>query len=347
MSIRQRLDGTTLGREILRQPTVLRNTFLAQKPEIEDLTGFLARSNCRMVDVAAIGSSKNAAMIARQIVKNRLVLNVQEPTDYVPTSQTLFLVSQSGESREIVDLLRVVKAYNSKTQDGKHLVAITNTPNSTIDKAAHLQVHTKAGKEESIAATGSMTSLITTLCAIGAMSRPVAPSLLDQLEILPGHIERFFELDDLGVDQIVSTLRDTVNLAVLGRGAMLGVAAEFALKIGETADVVTTYGDLGIFRHGYSAHYGAATEPVKGTKKAMLIIAQEGDEQLVDYYVRLSETNGFPLHVLRHSDIAIHHPCLLHDAVATVILGQVIAHETAVAKGIEPGTSRILSKVVV
>ncbi|MDO8553208.1 MAG: SIS domain-containing protein [Candidatus Micrarchaeota archaeon] len=346
MNARSKLGLTVLGREILRQPTVLGTTFNNQRPQVESVAHFLTSKRIGVVDVVAIGSSKNAALVARHLLGKRLILNVQEPTDYLPTSPILFLVSQSGESSEINRLLLQLRAHRSKSKGGLTIFTITNTPGSTLDKSADIFIHTHAGNEKSIAATGTMTSIILTFYHLGGLLPNASASINANLESIQTNLRTFLdEFSYLSIQKIVENLKQTGYLAVLGRGLMLGVAAEAALKIGETAEIVTSYGSIDIFRHGYVAPFGARTEPTRSIKKSLLILPQYEDAFIMRHYMRLAAENGFHINYLL-SNLLSNQLNSFNTAIFSIVLCQIIAHDLAVAKGITPGTSSILRKVV-
>ena len=124
------------------------------------------------ISVVGCGSSVNAATYGAKLLKHSGVFTTVGSMDANSTSvsdfrvskdpeeQALVLISQSGDTKEIVDL---VQAANRK---GVPLVGITNTVGSTLSDHTKCGVYTNAGEEYSAASTKSFTTQVVCLALV-------------------------------------------------------------------------------------------------------------------------------------------------------------------------------------
>src|SRR3989338_7545772 len=151
-----------LMKEISFQPTALRNTLKEQGQQVARFVSYLKKCNTNRVDVVGIGSSYHAANVCAMLVQG-IYLNVQEPSEYRPTSNAAIVISQSGESSDNFPVIETMK------KNGVSFAGLTNTPESTLARTSDFPLFTSAPKEESIAATASMTCAMATILNIGAI----------------------------------------------------------------------------------------------------------------------------------------------------------------------------------
>ena len=126
------------------------------------------------------------------------------------------------------------------------MLALVNTEESPLARAAHYVLPLRAGAETSVAATKSY------IASLGAIVHLVAGwtrdrALTDALSHAPAKLARAWDLDWTGV---VDQLRDAHNLYVIGRGLGLGIAQEAALKLKETCGLHAEAFSAAELRHG-------------------------------------------------------------------------------------------------
>ena len=240
-------------------------------------------------------------------------------------------------------------------------------------------------KEEAIAATGTMISAAATFMHLGVelaiakdsiMSMPglaIAKDGIMSMELmggLPASVGNYFgSLGRSTLGEVVESLKDVVLIAFLGERIFRDVADECALKVQETAEVITISNGTRMFRHGYNAPFGARVPPVSKLKKGIFVFlsGDETENKIVANYAAHADKKGYQFHSIGYGKWSqslnysqfVRNFCVIPmtgslyqswepaKALLSIVEGQVLAHDLAVAKGLEPGTSEILSKVVV
>jgi glucosamine--fructose-6-phosphate aminotransferase (isomerizing) len=237
--------------DILRQPTELRNTldFLRGPSRLPLDEAASAIRGARHVYLTGIGSSWHAALTAEPIFSlGGLPVYLRDAAELlqfakIPSGAVLIVISRSGRSVEIVNLL--AKARES----GASVIGITNVVDGTLAREAQipLVIHTKLDHGISVntyitlAATAA--ALATTV--VGAFDDRLAHSLLQSLDAaeraLPGWQQQVAD---------ASWLMPRGVYYFLGRGGGLGSCSETRLLWEEGVKSPATAMGTGSFRHG-------------------------------------------------------------------------------------------------
>lgn len=136
-------------------------------------------------------------------------------------------ISQSGKSPDIVALTQSAK------EGGALTIALTNTADSPLARAADYAIDILAGPERSVAATKTfVNSAVAGLALMAHCTNDTA--LLEALARLPEHFRRAIDCDWM---PFAGALVPGQSLFVLGRGPSLALASEAALKFKETCAV--------------------------------------------------------------------------------------------------------------
>ncbi|WP_182084209.1 SIS domain-containing protein [Aureimonas sp. ME7] len=223
-----------MAREIDEIPDAVRRFLSGSGAAVEAAGRRLAALSPAVVATVARGSSDHAAtyfQYAAEIVTGRPVASLGPSVVSVYGArlrlegQAALAISQSGQSPDIVALLRAARTGGAET------IAIVNAEGSPLLEAAHWQVPLEAGPERSVAATKSfVTSVVAALALVAAWSgdEELARALAD----LPGHLTEALEQDWTPALETVAGAR---SLYALGRGPGFAVASETALKLKETS----------------------------------------------------------------------------------------------------------------
>ena len=220
-----------MGQEITQQPAALAATIEALLPLRADAAA-LARPT-RAVLLIARGTSDNAAVYGSYLIQayaGRLA-TLAAPSIATTYHSRLDLtgvlavaLSQSGQTREIVDTLALARDCGAAT------LAITNGAGSPLTQTADLSFITQAGTEQAVPATKTYTTQLAAL-AVLALSLGAA---LDPGE-LRGAPEAVAAMLTLApdFDAIVADLSVVPGVVVSGRGLAYSAALELALKLKE------------------------------------------------------------------------------------------------------------------
>jgi glucosamine--fructose-6-phosphate aminotransferase (isomerizing) len=209
----------------------------------------------RAVVTCARGSSDHAATFAKYLIETQAGVLTASAAPSVSSvygvSQDLrgclfIALSQSGRSP---DLLASVAA--AKTA-GATILALCNSPDAPLIRAADLVIELRAGIETSVAATKSyLATLAALIRLVAAWTRNAA--LEASIATLPRMMDQSWALD---WSAALPPLQSAAHLYVVGRGLGLGAAQETALKCKETCGLHAEAFSSAELRHGPYALLG-------------------------------------------------------------------------------------------
>ncbi len=233
--------------DMAAQPAVL----AALASRRAELAAELAGPEPAGVVIVARGSSDYAAIFARYLFE---AVTGRPVALAAPSLVTLYGgeprldgwlalgISQSGRTPEIVTVLERYGAAGART------VALTNDPDSALAAAADVQIDLGAGEERAVPATKTFTAQLAAVALVGEALGPV-PWSGGEWERLPGVVEGL--LGDPGpAERAAEALGDADELIAVGRGYLMCVALEAALKLREATGVRAEGWSAADFRHG-------------------------------------------------------------------------------------------------
>jgi glucosamine--fructose-6-phosphate aminotransferase (isomerizing) len=239
--------GERMVVDMAAQPNVLR-ALTARRAEV---IGSLRGPRPAGVVIVARGSSDYAAIFGRYLLEAA----TGRPVALAAASlQTLYGVelhlsgwlavgiSQSGRTPEIATVLDRYRRAGART------VAVTNEPGSPLASAASVSIPLGAGEEGAVPATKTFTAQLAAMALLAEALGPVAwgagdwrrlPELVEEVLADPGPAER-----------AAAALGDAHELVAVGRGYLMCVALEAALKLREATGVRAEGWSVADFRHG-------------------------------------------------------------------------------------------------
>jgi glucosamine--fructose-6-phosphate aminotransferase (isomerizing) len=252
-----------MKKEIHEQPRVIRETLsqylqpAATGIYLENLP--LDFADVNRLQIVACGTSYHAGMITRYWAEKyaRLPVDVETASEFCYREPVLaengvsLFISQSGETADTLSALRYAKAA------GQKIVALVNTPESTMAREADIVLHTLAGPEIGVASTKAFTTQLSVLACLtiaagrqrGALDAEQASRLVTALNTLPSMIESV-SADDAPYLHAAGTMRDTVSAIFVGRGSAYPTAIEGALKLKEISYIHAEGLGAGELKHG-------------------------------------------------------------------------------------------------
>ncbi|WP_158746428.1 SIS domain-containing protein [Acidisphaera sp. L21] len=224
--------GELMAADIAEQPRLWR-ALLARRAEFATVAAKVAAHPPRFVLLAARGTSDHAALYAKYLVEILLGL----PAGLVsPSTMTayatqphmrdvlLLVVSQSGHSP---DLVRTVETGR---RGGALTIAVTNTADSPLARAAQLHLDVGAGTERAVAATKSYTAQLLALYLLVDHIRGRTGAAADRV---PDLGEALLAKADLA--PLATRYRFAQRMVLTGRGYAYPTAREAGLKLMETS----------------------------------------------------------------------------------------------------------------
>ncbi len=252
---------TSFEDEISQQPAALEKTldfYINQSDILKQARESFHVNGLNHITLTGMGSSLYSCYIAQNFISKRgyetdvreagELLYHQLSSKYPPTC-LLILVSQSGESGEIVKL---VEKYQ-KMRDPPEIWAITNNENSTLAQKAGLVFPTRAGEENSVTSKTYVSTLLVQFLLGSALVSPILD--LQALQTVAAPVIEKARESLSGSKDIVQKMMTQLgtsfpHLYFIGTGCSFATACQAALNFQEICRIPSQGISNGQFRHG-------------------------------------------------------------------------------------------------
>jgi glucosamine--fructose-6-phosphate aminotransferase (isomerizing) len=293
--------------------------------------------------VVARGSSDYAAIFGRYLLE----MATGRPVALAaPSLQTLYGIeprikgwlavgiSQSGRTPEIATVLARYRHAGART------VAVTNDPASPLAATGDVHVALGAGKETAVPATKTFTAQLAAMAAVAEALGRVPWGAADW-ERLPDDVAEVLS-DPAPAERVAGTLGDTGELVVVGRGLLMCVALEAALKLREASGVRAEGWSVADFRHG----------PMTIVRRDLPLLAVSAHgpaaADVEELATELERARTPVLRLADRSDADLPYPSRLAEplcAVPAAVRAQQLALALALNRGVDPDEPPRLRKV--
>ena len=313
----------------------------------------------RGVKIVACGTSYHAGLIAHHWLESiaGIPCSVEVASEFryrrsVVSPGTLFVtISQSGETADTLAALRL-----AKQADYLSTLAVCNVPESTLTRESDLVFMTRAGAEIGVASTktfitqlAAMLLLVIVLGRRHGLSQAAEKRMITLLQSLPGRINAVLGMNDR-IMALAHQFAHKQHALYLGRGSMLPVAMEGALKLKEISYIHAEAYPAGELKHG----------PLALVDENMPVIAVATNNELLEKIKsNLQEVSarGGKLYVFTDSgsdlkpgpDLQVLKIAPVDELIAPIIYTvplQLFAYHIAVLKGADVDQPRNLAKSV-
>lgn len=293
-------------KEIHEQPKVLHDTIdprLANgvdeifKKEMPDVSGI------KRIYVVACGSAMHAGMVGRHAIEKLAGIPVQVEvasefryqTQLFQEGDAVLLISQSGETADTLEALRIAKA------NGVPTIAIVNVVGSSIAREADMVLYTWAGPEIAVATTKAYTCQVAVMLMIAL--RLAANKGYDKAELqryanilstIPEVVEQLVAREE-EFKALAASYKDAEDLFFIGRGYDCALCWEASIKLKEVSYIHSEayaagelkHGSISLINEGYpvvgiatsDAHYEKTisnVEEVRARGAKVMLICTEG-----------------------------------------------------------------------
>ena len=351
-------------KEIFSQPQAIADTLegrIINNKIVESAFGMDAGQifdQVKALQIIACGTSYHAGLLAKYWAENLgIPCNVEIASEFryrksVVQDGTLFItISQSGETADTLAALELANESNYLAS-----LSICNVAESSLVRGSDLVFMTRAGPEIGVASTKAFTTqLVALLLLVLVVGRRFNLSEADETEIvrelegLPGLINTVLEMNDQ-IETLAEQFSNKHHALFLGRGTMLPIAMEGALKLKEISYIHAEAYAAGELKHG----------PLALVDEDMPVITVAPNDALLEKLksnLHEVRARGGKLFVFADShsevsdeeDVQVFNVIPVADCIAPIVYTiplQLFSYHVAVLKGADVDQPRNLAKSV-
>jgi len=205
--------------------------------------------HAKNIYVTGSGTNYNSALIAKQIfskyakIKAEPIMSseLQFSPESIEENSTIIAISQSGESADVLEAVKIGKQANCK------IIAIVNLMTSSLAREADIVIGMNCGPEIGVAATKSFTSQLVILYKI--VQKLSDDKITINFEKFAESILKILE-NPVKIQKIAKEIKNISDIYVLGRGINYPIAKEAALKLKELTYIHAEGIPGGELKHG-------------------------------------------------------------------------------------------------
>jgi len=291
------------------------------------------------------GTSYNIAVIAKYLfsryagkkAEHLMASEAKYSSQYIVPNSTLFAISQSGESADVLEAVSIAKKKNAK------ILSMINSENSSLSRESICSIGLNCGPEIGVAATKSFTSQMVILYKI--VNKLCANCIPLDLKIISDAYTKILS-DTSKIQELVKSIKNIENIFVIGRGIHYPIAKEAALKIKEITYVHAEGIAGGELKHGPLALMDEST---------YVIVINPDDDSYVDNISTVNEIKSRNAKVIGISnkpnpdyDYWIQIPTVVKAfyPLIEIVPLQLISYYLSLERGIDPDYPKNLAKSV-
>lgn len=359
-------DGypTFMLKEINEQPAAITRTITPRiqngLPDFsEDGIPESLFENCRDITIVACGTAMYAGMVGKSLMQDMLGIPVtvaiasefryEKPV--ITEESLVIVVSQSGETIDTLEALRLAKTKTQKT------LAIVNVKGSSIARESNYVLYTHAGPEIAVASTKAYTvqtaAFYLIACKLGLVQHKLteteAHEFIQNLQNVSGHITEILKLSD-DVERLTKRMLNASNTFFIGRGIDYTLSMEGALKLKEISYIHAEAYAAGELKHGTIALIS------EGVPVIALATQEHVYSKVISNIREVKARGAYVILLSMDEEITDASICDTHISLPkvpdnfaifeAVVVLQMIAYYTSVGKGLNPDQPRNLAKSV-
>ncbi len=315
--------------------------------------------DCTDITIIACGTAMYAGMVGRSLIQNLLGLPVtvaiasefryEQPV--ITKSSLVIAVSQSGETIDTLEALRLANKYTDKT------VSIVNVKGSSIARESKKVLYTHAGPEIAVASTKAYTVQISMFylfaCKLGLitnkMTLEASKEFMKTLSTIPACMKMVLSEND-NIEHLTSRITQSNSAFFLGRGLDYTLAMEGALKLKEISYIHAEAYAAGELKHGTIALVS------EGVPIITLATQKHVYSKVISNIREVKARGAYVILISMDQEVVDTSICDIHIRIPrisdefaifqAVIIFQLLAYYTSVGKGINPDQPRNLAKSV-
>lgn len=333
-------------KEILEQPLSLDKAIRQEDAKLDEFARLMKESEhlffigcgtaAKMAKLGELYAARIAGKLAHAYVGSEFAAYGQ----FLNKKSTIFAVSQSGETADVLEGLRIAE------KEGARILSLLNVVGSSMDRMSKKTLFINAGPEIAVASTKAATAQIAVLILIAFA---LGKKLADGKHLMRGVVKEIkaWLTPDLSyeIKKIADKLVKTQDLYIIGRGLNAPMAQEAAIKIQEVSYIHAEGFPGGELKHGPIALIE------KGTPIIALMPNDETKRDMEGSTMELRSRGAYVIGIAPENsklfDEWIKTPDLgLASPIASIIPIQLLAYHLAVLRGNDPDKPRNLAKSV-
>ena len=251
-------------KEIHEQPAAVRNTLnsLLKNDSIDlseaGITPELLQET-EMICIVGCGSAWHVGMVMQYVledlaeipVRTELASEFRYRKLLLPPKTLVIIISQSGETADSLEALRIAK------QQGATTLAVVNVVGSTIAREAEHVLYTLAGPEIAVATTKAFSAQLAALYVLavecarvrGTISSEQYYQYIEELREIPDKIAHILEAKER-IQWFASKYSNARDAFYIGRGEDYAISLEGSLKMKEISYIHSEAYAAGELKHG-------------------------------------------------------------------------------------------------
>ncbi|HEC96193.1 MAG TPA: glutamine--fructose-6-phosphate transaminase (isomerizing) [Euryarchaeota archaeon] len=332
-------------KEIIEQSEVIQRAINQDKKLIEDVCDLIR--NAKGIFFVASGTSYHASLvgsyyfskIANTHVNVVLASEFENYRHFLKPETLVIAVSQSGETADVLEAVRVAKDAGSK------VIGVVNVPGSSLTRESDLFVQINAGPEIGVAATKTYTAQVILMYLLSNALVGKYEEAIDKIKSLYMDV---YNLTSRAmrdhIRMLSERLKEKEHIYLIGRGIQYATALEGALKIKEISYIHAEAFPAGELKHGPLALIEKDTPVIvfasKENEAKVIANAEEAKSRgayIIGVSYKRSDIFDFWIKVPEVGDL---------NPIVQIIPMQVLAYQLAVLRGYDPDKPRNLAKSV-
>ena len=330
-------------KEIYEQPETILKAGEKTISDIERATDYIRHA--KSIYITGSGTSYNSALIAKQILSKYVKIKaepimsseLQFDPNIIEENSILIAISQSGESADVLEAVKIAKNENCK------IIAIVNLLTSSLAREADVVIGLNCGPEIGVAATKSFTSQLVILYKI--VQKLSNNNITINFEDFSKSISKTLDNPTI-IQKIAKELKEISDIYILGRGINYPIATESALKLKELTYIHAEGIAGGELKHGPLALMDS---------KVFVIILNPNDSTYSDTLTSAREIKARGAKIIGVSDVKsdvydywIEMPKIneVLYPISEIIPIQLLSYYAALEKDADPDYPRNLAKSV-
>jgi len=330
-------------KEIYEQPETILKAGEKTLEAIEKTADYI--KHAKNIYVTGSGTSFNSALIAKQILSKYVKIKaepvmsseLQFAPESIEENSIIIAISQSGESADVLEAVKIGKQANCK------IIAIVNLMTSSLAREADVVIGMNCGPEIGVAATKSFTSQLVILYKI--VQKLSNNDITINFENFSKSILEILE-NTTKIQQIAKELKEVSDIYILGRGINYPIAIETALKLKELTYIHAEGIAGGELKHGPLALMDSSV---------FVIIINPNDSTYLDTLTSAREIKARGAKIIGVSDLEsdvydywIEMPKIdeVLYPISEIIPIQLLSYYAALQKNTDPDYPRNLAKSV-